>query len=512
LRKIVPLLALVAAVLSVVLIPQTFIHGDWLALQLQHLLRIQVDPAFTGGEVLASFLDPMGDDHGEGALAYPRNAAYQQKGVLDLVRYTVHKPLIGARWAESEDLWQVAISFNRLDNPLDGRQGFSHPVIHIYIDLDGAKSGSTETAFPRSELVTFDPEHPWDFVVHVDGFAANGFILSADRTYRDPVTVVVDKSRNAILVRMPLRDPQLKAVLDGRPTYHYVLVGAYDAFTPGNFMRVAAEPGLHNGGGAVGSLTPRVYDLLVPEGKTQETILGSYQEDRAIYAVVPPVEVGLAAAKRAAVKAIDLARLKADAMAEARQEEERARAVFDQARQRGAAGLELAVPAFEANNLETAERAIGEALVSDPENAIALAVRGSLTALYAKNARSTAESTRLVMEAFQHLDRAVGLAKNDAERVATAMHRAYVAIAVPEEVFGKSRAGAEDFVRVAEMVEATNPVLAARCAYLAGTAYRRTGETERAEIYFARAAATPALPSSLRYQLQSMGFAAPPPR
>jgi hypothetical protein len=42
-------------------------------------------------------------------------------------------------------------------------------------------------------------------------------------------------------------------------------------------------------------------------------------------------------------------------------------------------------------------------------------------------------------------------------------------------------------VRMDELT--TNPMLAARCHYLAGSAYRRIGETERAEIQFAHAAA-----------------------
>jgi hypothetical protein len=82
-------------------------------------------------------------------------------------------------------------------------------------------------------------------MIHVDGFAGDrkGRIVSSDGAYERPVRVFFIAADKTLRVRAVLDAPGLKRVLDGRPTFHYVVVGAFDPFAPAGFMPVGASPG-----------------------------------------------------------------------------------------------------------------------------------------------------------------------------------------------------------------------------------------------------------------------------
>ena len=96
---------------------------------------LHVDPSYTGGLVCADFMDPIGDDNGAGEkleLRYPLNKAFTE-GSLDLVRYTVHEPIINAHWQQSPEYWQLALEYK--SGPAEVRN------IMIYIDADNIDGG-----------------------------------------------------------------------------------------------------------------------------------------------------------------------------------------------------------------------------------------------------------------------------------------------------------------------------------------------------------------------------------
>lgn len=255
-----------AVVVSFCLV-QGIIFASFLSKQLENILQLRIDPAFKGGEIIARFNDPIGDDYGEGELVYPHNKVYSNAiGSLDIIKYTVYQPQTSARWSDLSDFWQVSFTFARTKDET-GIHGFAHPVIHLYIDIDGQEGGSLESASARSELVVFDTLHPWDFMLEVNGYHENAKLISFDKEIKIEAQVIVDTQYRTIYVRIPLTNKRIKPILDGRNTYHYVLVGAYDPFATGNFMPIKTKASQHNGGGAKSTITPRVYDYIPPAGQ-----------------------------------------------------------------------------------------------------------------------------------------------------------------------------------------------------------------------------------------------------
>ncbi|MDH4196904.1 MAG: hypothetical protein OEW05_05810, partial [Candidatus Aminicenantes bacterium] len=92
-KKIAKLAIPLAALAFAAALPLPFMFMGPLMDGLGKTLKIEVDPRYSGGEVLAKFLDPMEDDRGEGSLVYPDLPAFQGKRVLDIVKYVVHRPV-----------------------------------------------------------------------------------------------------------------------------------------------------------------------------------------------------------------------------------------------------------------------------------------------------------------------------------------------------------------------------------------------------------------------------------
>ena len=226
-------LALLAAAIGV---PFFFVGSSWVAGRLESALRLEVEPSFTGGKLAAEFSDPIGDDGGPGGYEYPLGPEWG-KGELDLVRYAVRKPVLRPLWGPSGAYWQLEASFAKAVPAGLVGGGFRAPVLHIYIDVDGKASGSTESAFGEGELVRFDPDHPWDYVVSADGWSPAGEIRSYDGAYRASVDTTWDPAKRRLSMRINLEKapPRLSSVLGGGPTWHYVLVGAYDPAREGRF-------------------------------------------------------------------------------------------------------------------------------------------------------------------------------------------------------------------------------------------------------------------------------------
>jgi tetratricopeptide (TPR) repeat protein len=484
-KDLARILITLLALSFVVMVPISFIYGDFLARNLTSALNLHVDERFTGGKVRARFLDPLGDDHGEGGLTYPRHRDYGHEGVLDLVRYTVYEPITDAPWSREKDFWQLSVTFAEMKNTLDTVMPFSHPVVLIYIDIDGAASGSTRTFVPRAELVEFHRDHPWDIFIRVDGYSDKASMYTPEGGEPVALPVFVVEESNTIYIRLPLAEANLKRLLDGRDTFHYVMVGAGDPLSQGRVMRVQDTATRHSGGGALSSLTPRVYDYLAPRGASQESLLSSYDESAFIYATIRPVSLNEGAIKVEEVMGQDeIARLKQDAAGEKRQNLEEKREALARLEAEGVTGRERAVALFHAEKYAEAEKEFDRILSEKPDHSLALAYKGSLVAMRGGKADSVAESVRLVNRAFEYLDRAVAGAKNRNEKITARMNRGSVSLSVPEQVFNKSLVGARDFEEAAKMMAEPNPdrkeVADAYCKSALG--YKRAGMKDKAEI------------------------------
>jgi hypothetical protein len=488
-KRILYIIVTFIGISMLITIPVSFIFGETIARAFDSVLHFKIDPRLSGGNVLVRFDDPAGDDIGEGGYAYPLNAHYDGKGYLDLLRYTVHEPIADAPWSEDRDYWQVALTFASLSDADGSVNGFSHQSVNIYIDLDGKAGGSVETNEPLAEKVRFDPEHPWDVMVHIDGYHKTGKLVAADGTLIDKVRIYYFSERNTIIAQIPLRNKDITKVLDGRTTWHYVLIGGYDTLARGNFLPVKKEATLRTGGGARSEISPNVYDYLAPKGKDQKAVLSGYREKEQSFALIYPVEVNR---KGAVVTQVNndrlIASLHATLAAEAEQSAKRITGELA-ARKKTALPLELVVMNFRAGNFDESARRADTILTSDPGNPIALAYRGSVTAMKAGKTKSVAKAVMLVNTAFEDLDRAVTTAKSDEEKIHAYIARGSVSLEVPEVVFQKSKQGSADFTKAAEISE-RHPEMRVQTAELlvkSGICLEHAGKKNEAEIEFIKA-------------------------
>ena len=238
-------------VVAAIAVPVVFVYSGPIAGFLESNLRLSVAPGSTGGVRLAQFSDPLDDDDGPGGYEYPLGPEIE-KGELDLTSYAVRAPLARPSEDSAEAYWQFEVSFGKAHPTGLSGGGFRGPAVHIYIDIDGAASGSTQSAFGEGELIRFDPTHPWDYVVSADGWSPVGTIKSANGSYSASAKTDWNAGLRRLTLRIDLSKAPLllQSVLDGRETWHYVLVGAYDGAREGHFAAVKPEASLHDGGGA----------------------------------------------------------------------------------------------------------------------------------------------------------------------------------------------------------------------------------------------------------------------
>lgn len=485
-------------------VPQAFIHMDKIMTVLRKGFPLRVEPSFTGGEKMAVFLDPAGDDSGSGTLVYPRNELWQKDGVLDLVRYTVHFPVINAKWGSLPDYWQLDFTFASLDNAPGGRLGFSYPVIHVYLDI--MPGGSAETLESRAELAVFPEEYAWDFVLHIDGFSEYGKITSYDGKYQSPLLVIPDHQRNTIIARIPLEKNGILSVIDMPETRHYVLVGAYNQLSKSNFMTVENTAGQAKGGGAESRLTPRIYDYLAPQGISQKEVLSSYNEDEYRYAMLKPVFVSSAADTGIDEEYLNqlkvLARKEVQSSAAEKISAAEITSRYDDLQER----MRIM---FMNGYFSEAENLIDSLLSENGRNGTVLAYKGSLTAVRGGQAENIAESVRLVNEAFDIFSEADKLLPEGPDRLDLLYNRGNTAMSVPELVFGKAARGAADFMEAAEICLSLGDgykKAAAEAFYKAGLCYEKAENYDRAELAFNQALSYPEISADTRYSLALKGY------
>ncbi len=493
-KILIPLAALVLAAL----LPFPYMFQGPLLDRMGKVVRIEVDPRFAGGDVQSRFLDPMDDDHGEGGLLYPDLPAFQGRRVLDIVRYSVHRPVLNTAAGDAPDFWQLDVTFAEVADPLKAPLGFSLPVIHIYIDLDGKEGGSTRTAEADAERVAFDPGHPWDYLIHVDGFAGDrkGYIVSFDRAYRRPVEVFFVEKTKTVHLRVGLDDPGIKRILDGRPTYHYVVVGAFDPHEAGGFMEGAVDTS------ARPALAPRVFDWVAPVGSDQERILSSYNPASGSLATLVPLEAregpgradSAAAADRGEAAALLATYRQKIAREAADTPPEDFASGIERLEKQGEGGMPLVEGYYRARMFEKAEEASRRILNSSPGHAGAATYLAMAIAGQSGRQSSPLKSLELVNSAIGQFARALPLCRTPDERLLFHLQRGRYFAAIPESLFRMSATAADDFLKAAAIIKKQEPggeraFLLTDCYINAARALLKAGNADEAEIYFHKAAA-----------------------
>ena len=503
---------IILLVITLVGITLFFVYSNIMERAFQSVAKLETDPAFTGGRIAEVFYDPVGDDHGFGRLVYPSHPDFVP-GSLDLVRYTVHEPVYNAKWSDLSDYWQLDMAFSAKGNQVRN--------IRIYIDADGDGNGNTLPRDEMAEGVTFDPSAPWDYVVVVEGL--KGTFMSADGNFSEPLFVISRNNDKEIVIRIPLSDRRLNGLFTVNQTAQYVCVGGWTPWGRDGYIPVSLRAGAGSGGGAPSSLTPKIFDYLAPESRSQEDLLSSWNDDTldipAVFPVIASMQsirTGMQMNKKA--DSVLLEKLKALAATEA----EQADLASGQALQKisDIKSFEYAELQFQAGKKKEAEASFDGLLVTEPDNAKVLAYKGSLVAIRGGDASPLA-AVDIIAEAYRYMDRAVALAQQSDEILTARLNRAYVSKSVPDVVFGKALEGASDFLAAAaeyrSLDEGKNAYVAEiASAYMnAALCFEIGGKNEDAGSWFREAArlvmtvdasGTSTIPSSLRLVLVERGY------
>jgi predicted Zn-dependent protease len=433
------------------------------------------NPSARGGKIATVIQDPSGDDHGFGSLAYPEGKGIKP-GSLDLVRYTVHEPVRGRDGSGRDDYWQIDFAF--AGSSAEARN------VRVYIDADGDGAGSIQTKKEFAEGVEFDRANPWDFVLSIHG--TSGSFASADGKLDVLVRVSESASGKNVSARIPLADPALAALAAVPTTWQYVLVGAYDPACRDGFA-----------GTPPSEFTPKLYDILVPDGRTQEEALSAWDEKAFSVPVLSPVTVAMRAVKKskggeAALSPEALARLRDLERASSAEEAAAIRAAASRVSSLPDRSSGRAIALFDAGRVGEAETAFDALLSASPNDPVALAYKGSLVAMRGGKALPL-KAMGLVKEAYTFLDRAVSLAHTPDEARTAYIARGNVSQSIPEAIFRKAASGAEDFLAAAERIKQMKEAGASGVsdadvadAYRhAAECYALAGKADRADSWFA---------------------------
>lgn len=158
------------------------------------------------------FTDPLGDDHGLG-YGYPRSAMYAEVGYADLT---------GFEAVQRDGKLVLRVRLARYPNPQNAPQGFSLPVIGVYVDTE--EGGAT--TLPGAGFAT-PPDTGWEVAYKITGWGAEEHHASGPS---QPVSMAMKGDWLEVYPDLPPKDYG-----------YFVAVGLYDPFAPWNFR--PARPG-----------------------------------------------------------------------------------------------------------------------------------------------------------------------------------------------------------------------------------------------------------------------------
>ncbi len=248
---------------------------------------VQADEIDVMPKVLFEMVDPVGDDWGPGYYTYPQYKQFEpHKGLFDITYFSI---------VEDGSDYTLEFVFDEVRNPWNSKYNFSHPLIELYFDN---KSGGSGQLFRPGAKVKFDQKAPWDVMLHITGWWVKVFRPEdreeAERSiWSDPEDPFDLEAAVVTLEDKTIRIEIEKSVLgDLSDAKFYLLVGAFDSFGP-NYYRDVGETGDDwIFGGAVSSFSPRVIDMLVPAGQTQEEVL-NVEADADEFATIPYLRISM---------------------------------------------------------------------------------------------------------------------------------------------------------------------------------------------------------------------------
>ncbi|MHA2363025.1 MAG: glucodextranase DOMON-like domain-containing protein [Candidatus Hodarchaeales archaeon] len=241
------------------------------------------------GEVIFKISDTKGDDsidnplNNDGTLSqlkYPLNDIFNPYwGHFDLLNYTV-----AADDSTKQGIFQM--EFDKLIVETSwNTPTFTLQYTHIYVDVDNI-TGSGRTDTINGAQVEIESEHAWEFMINVEGEVSNQYVLFANGTqFHNGVGAVGDIISKTISAMVSYE-------IIGRPSKNWsyaVIVGSKDYSW---FRSINLDPAIWTGGGGEDhGWDPNVYDMLVPTGSDQKTLLNTYDASLEQYATILMVDI-----------------------------------------------------------------------------------------------------------------------------------------------------------------------------------------------------------------------------
>ncbi|MUV88914.1 hypothetical protein GJ629_02555 [Halapricum sp. CBA1109] len=225
------------------------------------------------GDLIDSWDDPTGDDHGPGSYTYPGSEEIPD-GAYDITRVELY--------ATADDYRFVYYLNGAIENPWSSELGFSVHNLQVYIRDPAATDAPTATAAREGVRANFaDPYH---YRLMVNGFeiqaleAADGSVVSQE----------VDAEGHADLNAIAVEFPADAMAGDVRDAEIAPLILGHDSYGPGLTREIAAESaGWTFGGGRDDEMNHHVVDAITPEGVPQSEALAYTADERASIPFVP---------------------------------------------------------------------------------------------------------------------------------------------------------------------------------------------------------------------------------
>ncbi|ACL70352.1 glucodextranase DOMON-like domain-containing protein [Halothermothrix orenii] len=257
------------------------------------LIVFSIEKVQSEDVLLYEITDPAGDDYGPGNYRYPTNGDFHPfEGLFDITRFRI---------TEKGDYYFFDFKFSKITNPWQSENGFSLPLIELYIDN---QQGGDVKLFEPGANVELCPDYPWDVFLKISGFWVRAFnpsdrdkrkelqaeILSLQQLEKNPWDVndsslTVTGNTITLKIKRDIVGPLDKA-------YLYILIGGFDPFGPGHFREVVSNTASWrfslNSSGKL-DYAPRVIDVILPEGMKQEEVLGNFNND---FPVIYPLKIG----------------------------------------------------------------------------------------------------------------------------------------------------------------------------------------------------------------------------
>jgi carbohydrate-binding DOMON domain-containing protein len=240
--------------------------------------------AAAGGEELATWEDPSGDDTGDGDYTYPTSEFFGEGGEADLLSFAIEK--------ENGSLVFV-FSIRNLVDPWN----VGNRLTMVAVAIDTQDGGDEELRRNANVLL----EEPSEYQIFAAGEEV-GVIDANSEVVDIGATVETDVAGGTIRVTVPL-DGIDGASAEWRFTPAVGLQDDYGAGGLGDFREVKAVCEEWRGGGGDDlAIDPNIYDIIVPQPRrvfglfggskrSQEEVLGAYSLEKGQLAVLPALEI-----------------------------------------------------------------------------------------------------------------------------------------------------------------------------------------------------------------------------